>query len=153
MANNKLKVVALPLTNSWLLGREGRSTLIKRPLAPIFQLQKAGVVVSVGGDNVNDAWFPLSNFDPINLMAFSMPIAHLSPWDRLGLSPFTTSAAHILGLPWDGLIQKGSPADFVLLDSDSWVKTLSERPKRKVIVNGEFLNELPNVNDSSIEQF
>ena len=47
MAKNKLKVVALPLTNSWLLGRKDRSTLIKRPLAPIFQLQKAGVVVTV----------------------------------------------------------------------------------------------------------
>jgi len=143
MAKNKLKVVALPLTNSWLLGRKDRSTLIKRPLAPIFQLQKAGVVVSVGGDNINDAWFPLSNFDPINLMAFSMPIAHLSPWDRLGLSPFTSSAAQVLSLQWDGLFQKGSPADFILLDSNSWVKALSDRPKRRVVVNGEFLNELP----------
>ena len=142
MAKNKLKVVALPLTNSWLLGRKDRSTLIKRPLAPIFQLQKAGVVVSVGGDNVNDAWFPLSNFDPINLMAFSMPIAHLSPWDRLGLSPFTSSAAQVLSLQWDGLFQKGSPADFILLDSNSWVNALSERPKRRVVINGEFLNEL-----------
>ncbi len=150
MARNKLKVVALPLTNSWLLGRKDRSTLIKRPLAPIFQLQKAGVVVSVGGDNVNDAWFPLSNFDPINLMAFSMPIAHLSPWDRLGLSPFTTSAAYMLSLQWDGLFQKGSPADFILLDSNSWVKALSERPKRKVVVNGEFLNELPNDKNSTL---
>ncbi len=147
MAKNKLKVVALPLTNSWLLGRKDRSTLIKRPLAPIFQLQKAGVVVSVGGDNVNDAWFPLSNFDPINLMAFSMPIAHLSPWDRLGLSPFTSSAAHVLSLQWDGLFQKGSPADFILLDSNSWVKALSDKPKRRVVVNGEFLNELPKIKD------
>jgi len=141
MAKNKLKVVALPLTNSWLLGRKDRTTLIERPLAPIFELQKAGVVVSVGGDNVNDAWFPLSNFDPINLMAFSMPIAHLSPWERLGLSPFISSAAHTLCLEWDGIFQKGSPADFVLLDSNSWVKALSEIPKRKVVVNGEFLHE------------
>ena len=143
MAEKKLNVVALPLTNSWLLGRNERSTSIKRPLAPIFQLQKAGVVVSVGGDNVNDAWFPFTNFDPINLMAFSMPIAHLAPWDRLGLSPFTSSAATILNLQWDGVLQKGSPADFVLLDSNSWVKALSEKPKRRVVVNGEFLNELP----------
>ena len=143
MAEKKLNVVALPLTNSWLLGRNERSTSIKRPLAPIFQLQKAGVVVSVGGDNVNDAWFPFTNFDPINLMAFSMPIAHLTPWERLGLSPFTSSAASILNLQWDGVLQKGSPADFVLLDSDSWVKALSEKPKRRVVVNGEFLNELP----------
>jgi len=149
MADNKLNVVALPLTNSWLLGRNDRSTLIKRPLAPIFQLQKAGVVVSVGGDNVNDAWFPFSSFDPINLMAFSMPIAHLAPWDRLGLSPFTFSAASILNLQWDGLFQKGSPADFVLLDSNSWVQALSERPKRRVVVNGEFLNELPKNKNST----
>ena len=143
MAEYKLNVVSLPLTNSWLLGRKDRCSLIKRPLAPIFQLQKCGVVVSVGGDNVNDAWFPLSNFDPINLMAFSLPIAHLSPWDRLGLSPFTSSAAHLLGLQWDGIFQAGSPADFILLDSNNWVKALSERPNRKVVVNGEFLNELP----------
>ena len=142
MAEKKINVVALPLTNSWLLGRKDRSTLTKRPLAPIFQLQKAGVVVSVGGDNVNDSWFPLSNFDPINLMAFSMPIAHLSPWDRLGLSPFTSSATHLLSLEWDGIFQKGSPADFILLGSNSWVKALSERPERKVVVNGEFLNEM-----------
>ena len=143
MAKHNLKVVALPLTNSWLLGRNDRTTLIKRPLAPIFQLQKAGVVVSIGGDNVNDSWFPLSNFDPINLMSFSLPIAHLSPWERLGLSPFTSSAAHVLSLKWDGVLKKGTPADFILLDSNSWVKALSEKSKRRVVVNGEFLNELP----------
>ena len=153
MAKNKIKVVALPLTNSWLLGRKDRFTLIKRPLAPIFQLQKAGVVVSVGGDNVNDAWFPLSNFDPINLMAFSMPIAHLSPWDRLGLSPFISSAAHVLSLQWDGLFQKGSPADFILLDSNSWVKALSDRPKRRVVVNGEFFNQLPKTKKTPFTNF
>ena len=143
MSENKLSVCALPLTNSWLLGRKGRSTIVKRPLAPISQLQKAGVTVSVGGDNVNDSWFPLSNLDPINLMAFSMPIAHLSPWDRLGLSPFTSSPAHMLNLQWDGTFQKGSPADFILLDSNNWVQALSERPKRKVVVNGKLFNEIP----------
>jgi len=136
----KVNVVALPLTNSWLLGRKDRSTLIKRPLAPIFELQKAGVVVAVGGDNVNDSWFPLSSFDPINLMAFSMSIAHLSPWDRLGLSPFSTSAAHLLGLDWKGNLEIGSPADWVLLDSNSWVEALSSKPKKRVVVKGNFLD-------------
>ncbi len=140
MYTYKVNVVALPLTNSWLLGRKDRSTLIKRPLAPIFELQKAGVVVAVGGDNVNDSWFPLSSFDPINLMAFSMSIAHLSPWDRLGLSPFSTSAAHLLGLEWKGYLEIGSPADWVLLDSNSWVEALSSKPKKRVVVKGNFLD-------------
>ena len=67
---------------------------------------------------------------------------HLAPWDRLGLSPFTWSPADLLSLKWDGIFQNGSPADFILLDSNSWVKALSDRPERRVVVNGEFLNEL-----------
>ena len=64
---------------------------------------------------------------------------------QIGPLPFTWSPADLLSLKWDGIVQKGSPADFILLDSDSWVKALSERPKRRVVVNGEFLNELPKI--------
>ena len=142
LADHKVNVIALPLTNAWLLGRySSRQTPIKRPLAPINQLQKSGVTVAVGGDNVQDSWFPLGGLDPLALMAFSMPLAQLAPWSRLGLSPFTTAAARILGLDWDGTFAVGSPADFVLLDAGSWTDALSLNTKRLVIVNGEELNE------------
>ena len=141
LAFHKIKVIALPLTNSWLLGRKGRTTTVQRPLAPIYQLQEAGIVVAVGADNVNDHWFPLGSLDPIQLMAFSMPIAHLSPWERLGLSPFITSASNILDLEWNGTIENGSPASWVVFKSTSWVEVLSTTPKRQVIINGVFLDE------------
>ncbi len=50
-------------------------------------------------------------------------------------------AADVLGLEWDGVFQIGSPADFILLDANSWVKALSEKPKRKVVVKGKLLNQ------------
>ena len=102
LAYHQVNVVALPLTNLWLLSRDETCSLLKRPLAPIKQLQKAGVTVAIGGDNVQDAWFPAGNFDPLALMSASMPITHAAPWNRLGLSLFTTSAARLMGLEWDG---------------------------------------------------
>ena len=63
MARQNLQVVALPLTNGWLLGAKATPPL-RRPLAPIRQLQNAGVRVAVGGDNVQDPWFPGGQLDP-----------------------------------------------------------------------------------------
>ena len=145
LASHKVHVVALPLTNSWLLGRYPHKTLLKRPLAPIYQLQRAGITVSVGGDNVQDAWYPSGNFDPLALMAFAMPFAHLAPWERLGLTPFTTAPANMMGLEWDGIIELGSPADFILLNVTSWIEALSSPPSRDIIINGQWLrkNHLP----------
>ena len=140
LAKYKVNVVALPLTNAWLLGRSENQTPYKRPLAPILQLQNAGVNVSVGGDNVQDPWFPMGNFDPISLISFSIPLAQLSPWQRLGLSPFTSAPSFMMGLQWDGTIQIGSPADFILLQGSSWMEALALPTDRKVMINGSFLD-------------
>ena len=138
MAAHNLQVVALPLTNGWLLGRhEGHSPLV-RPLAPILQLQQGGVRVAVGGDNVQDPWFPSGNFDPLALMSQSLPLAQLAPWDRLGLMPFTTEAARLLELPWDGTLQRGAPADLLILKASTWSEALSQTPSRQLVVGGVF---------------
>ena len=139
---NNVNVIALPLTNAWLLGREIHKTSSVRPLAPIRELQTAGVNVSVGSDNLQDPWFPLGSLDPISLMSFSLPLAQLAPWDRLGLSPFTTAPARLVGAKWDGLIEIGQPADFVILDGSNWSEVLSHSPMRDVIINGSALNEM-----------
>ncbi len=139
IASHRLSVVALPLTNGWLLGRRNRKTPVMRPLAPIKQLQQAGVNVAVGGDNVQDAWFPAGNFDPLALMAICLPLAQLAPWERLGLAPFTTAAARLMDLSWDGTLNLQSPADIVLLEAKSWAEALASPPSRKVMIRGEWI--------------
>ena len=148
LARHRVTVVALPRTNAWLLGRQVRQTPVERPLAPILQLQQAGVTVAIGGDNVQDPWFPGGDFDPLALMSSAMPLAQLAPWHRLGLAPFTTSVAEIMQLIWDGTIQKGSPADFVVLEASTWSQALSKPPRRKVLIHGEWLEptSIPNKN-------
>jgi len=135
MADKNIKVIALPLTNFWLLNRQNKNTL-SRPVAPIKQLQKSFVDVSIGSDNVQDPWYPFGNFDPFYLMSHAMPMLQLNPWDRLSLSAIFNAPSRLLNLNWDGVLKKGCPADFVIVEGNCWGDIFSGNIKRKIIIKG-----------------
>lgn len=139
MAEAQVGVVALPTTNLWLLNRDPERTPARRPKAPIRQLQQAGVTVAIGGDNVQDPWYPGGDFDPIALIRLGTVATHLLPWERAGLAPFTTAPAHLLHLPWDGVLRIGGPADLVVLAATSWSDLLARTPQRRVLRQGVWL--------------
>ena len=138
MAEKNIKVIALPLTNFWLLNRSNKTTSFKRPVAPIKQLQKSHVDVSIGSDNVQDPWYPFGNFDPFYMMTCSIPMLQLNPWERMTLSSIFLAPSRLLKLKWDGLIKKGCPADFVILDAQKWADVFSSTLKRKVFIKGNL---------------
>ena len=140
MAAAQLSVIALPLTNAWLLARADDATPLQRPQAPIRQLQRCGVPVAVAGDNVADPWFPGGDFDPLALLAASMPLTQLLPWQRLGLAPFTTAPPAILRLEWDGVLRAGAPADLICMEGQGWSDLIRCPPQRQVLVNGHWLS-------------
>ncbi len=135
MSKKNIKVIALPLTNFWLLNRQEKNT-ISRPVAPIKQLQKAFIDVSIGSDNVQDPWYPFGNFDPFYLMSHAMPMLQLNPWDRLSLSAIFNAPSRLLNLNWDGVVKKGCPADFVIVEGNCWGDIFSGNIKRKIIIKG-----------------
>ena len=125
-----IPLVSLPTTNLWLQDRANRRRTPRlRGLPPIHELQEAGVTVAIGGDNVADPWFPGGNFDPVELWRFAVPVTHLHPWERQGLTPFTSAPAQVLGLAWDGVLRHGCPADLILTEATSWQALLS-KPQR-----------------------
>ena len=139
LADAEVAVVALPLTNLWLLGRRPERTPLLRVQAPIRSLQRAGVTVALGGDNVQDPWYPGGDFDPIELLRLAPLTSHLWPAQRQGLAPFTTAPARLLGLEWDGVVREGSPADLVVLAAGSWSELLARTPQRRVLRGGQWL--------------
>ena len=139
LAALEVSVVALPLTNQWLLGRRRGATPCLRPQAPIRQLQEAGVTVAVGGDNVQDPWFPGGDHDPLDLLRSCVVASHLLPWRRQDLAPFSGGAARLLGLTWDGVLRPGSPADLLVLGAGSWPELLARTPQRRVLRGGGWL--------------
>ena len=138
IADKNIKVVALPLTNFWLLNRKNEVTALERPVAPIKQLQKSLVDVSIGSDNVQDPWYPFGDFDPFNMMSCSIPMLQLNPWERMTLSSIFLAPSRLLDLSWDGLVRKGCPADFVILDGESWADVFTNNLKRKVFIKGNL---------------
>ena len=140
MAEAQLGVIALPLTNAWLLARSEGGTPLQRPQAPIRQLQRCGVSVAVAGDNVADPWFPGGDFDPLALLAASIPLTHLLPWQRLGLAPFTTAPPAILQLEWDGVLRAGAPADLICVEARGWSDLMRPAPQRQVLVKGHWVS-------------
>ena len=138
IADKDIKVIALPLTNFWLLNRDDKSTSLIRPVAPIKQLQKSLVDVSIGSDNVQDPWYSFGNYDPFYLMSCAMPMLQLSPWERLTLSSFFLAPSRLLNLSWDGLVKKGCPADFVIVNAEKWADIFSSNLTKKVFINGEL---------------
>jgi cytosine deaminase len=139
LAEAGVGVVALPTTNLWLLDRDPERTPSRRPLAPIRPLQAAGVTVAVGGDNVQDAWFPGGDFDPVELIRLATMACQLLPWQRAGLAPLTTAPARLLNLDWDGVLRIGGPADLVVLGARSWPELLARSPQRRVLRGGAWL--------------
>ena len=139
MATAELNVVALPSTNLWLLGRRPEGTPLLRPMAPVAALQQAGVAVAVGGDNVQDPWFPGGDFDPLAVLGLAAVAFHLVPWERQGLAPFSTAASRVLGLEWDGVIRPGAPADLLVLGVSDWNGLLTRPPQRRVLRQGAWL--------------
>ena len=137
IAENNIKVIALPLTNFWLLNNNANITPIMRPVAPIKQLQNAFVDVSIGSDNVQDPWYPFGNFDPFYLMSLAIPMLQINPWDRLSISALLTAPSRLLNLNWDGIIKKGCPADFVIVEGTSWADVISGNIKKEVLIKGE----------------
>ena len=138
-----IAVVALPLTNLWLLGRRPERTPLLRVQAPIRSLQRAGVLVAMGSDNVQDPWYPGGDFDPIELLRLAPLTSHLWPAQRQGLAPLTTAPARLLDLEWDGLVREGGPADLVLLAAGDWTDLLARSPQRLVLRDGRCLPPPP----------
>jgi cytosine deaminase len=139
LARHGVAVVALPSTNLWLLGRRPGLSPLQRPLAPLALLQQEGVAVAIGGDNVQDPWYPAGDFDPIELLRLALPVLQLAPWQRQGLMPFSSVPARLLGLAWDGVLRPGAPADLVVLAASGWSELLARCPQRRVLRAGRWL--------------
>ncbi|MEB3234747.1 MAG: cytosine deaminase, partial [Cyanobacteriota bacterium] len=61
-------------------------------------------------------------------------------WQRQGLAPFTTAAARVMGLPWDGVLRPGCPADLVVLEARNWGEVLARPPQKRVMRQGVWID-------------
>jgi cytosine deaminase len=44
-----------------------------------------------------------------------------------------------LGLPWDGVLRRGAPADLLITNATRWSELLARPPQRRVLRAGRWL--------------
>jgi cytosine deaminase len=136
-----MAVVSLPLCNMYLQDRVSGRTPRWRGVAPLHELDAAGVTTLIASDNTRDPFYAYGDLDMLEVYRGATRILHMDhstrPWARL-LGP---APAEVMRLPGEGRIRVGGPADLVLLCARTWNETLS-RPQtdRVVLVNGRAID-------------
>jgi cytosine/creatinine deaminase len=140
VAEAGLAIVSLPMCNMYLQDRAPGRTPRWRGVAPLHELDAAGVPALVASDNTRDPFYAYGDMDMLEVFREATRILHLDhsarPWARLlGAGP-----AEVMGLPGAGTIAKGQAADLVLVGARTFNELLC-RPwsDRVVLVGGKAI--------------
>ncbi|MCZ8183329.1 MAG: cytosine deaminase [Beijerinckiaceae bacterium] len=144
LAEAGLNVVSLPMCNLYLQDRQSGRTPRWRGVAPLHELDAAGVSTMVSSDNTRDPFYAYGDLDAVEVFREATRILHFDHAARPWLEAITTRPAAQMRLNGAGVFAQGQAADLVLFEA----RTLNEwlcRPQadRRVIRNGKLLDERP----------
>ena len=134
-------IVSLPMCNMYLQDRAAGRTPRLRGVAPLHELDAAGVAVMVASDNTRDPFYAYGDLDMLEVFREATRILHLDHSDRPWIRMLGAASAEVMGLADRGTIAVGQSADLVLTRA----RTLPElvcRPQsdRAVVVSGRAID-------------
>lgn len=136
-----IAVVSLPMCNMYLQDRAAGRTPRLRGVAPLHELDAAGVTVMIASDNTRDPFYAYGDLDMLEVFREATRILHLDHSERPWIRTLGAVSADVMGLAGHGTIAVGQAADLVLTRA----RTLPElvcRPQsdRTVIVSGRAID-------------
>jgi cytosine/creatinine deaminase len=136
-----LHVVSLPMCNLYLQDRQAGITPRWRGVAPLHELDAAGVSTMVASDNTRDPFYAYGDLDGVEVFREATRILHLDHSARPWLEALTTRPAAQMRLPEKGRIRVGAAADLVIFSARTMNEFLS-RPQvdRRVLINGKAID-------------
>ncbi|MGN6809916.1 MAG: amidohydrolase family protein [Thermomicrobiales bacterium] len=129
------RLIALLLENDIAIMSHGPSGL--RPVPSVMRLRAAGVRMCTGNDGIRDAWGPLNMPDMllrVFLVAYRNNLRRDDEIEQV-LDIATYGGARVLGAAAYGLAP-GCRADLVIVDGETHVAAVIERPARWLVLNG-----------------
>lgn len=138
LANAGVGVIAAPITNLYLQGRD-RPVATPRGITAVRRLRAAGVLVAGAGDNVRDPINPIGAADPFATAALLVSAAHLEIEEAW--AAVTDDARRVMGLPRAGT-RVGDVADLVIVDAPSLAAAVAGRiGDRLVLRRGRVVSD------------
>jgi cytosine deaminase len=134
IAAARLGVICLPATDLYLMGRKDDSN-VRRGLAPIRRLLRAGVPVALASNNIRNPFTPVGTADLAHMAFIAAVAAHMgTPADlRALLAAITLHPAQMLRLPEYGLAA-GCRADLVAWDCERPEDAVATLAPRSLVV-------------------
>lgn len=130
-ANAGVRIVSLPLVNSYLQDRSPLRTPLRRGLAPLQEIAAHGVDLALASDNCGDPFHPYGDYDLLEVLRETTRTGQLddNPWQWA--RAVTTAPARAMAR--DTSLAAGASADLVIFAARSMVE-LVRRPQADRIV-------------------
>ena len=127
-----ITVTALPQTNLFLQER-GISTNPARAITPIHRLQRVGVIVAAGADNLQDPFNLVGRGDPLEIASLLMVSAHVAAATAIQM---VSSHAHHVVHGVASCLSVGEPATFVATLATNLRESIAMGPPDRIVVHG-----------------
>jgi cytosine/creatinine deaminase len=136
-----IAVVSLPMCNMYLQDRNAGRTPRLRGVAPLHELDAAGIPVMVASDNTRDPFYAYGDLDMLEVFREATRILHFDHSDRAWTRLLGAAPAEIMHLATHGRLAAGGRADLVLTRARTLPELVS-RPHsdRVVIVAGRAID-------------
>ena len=150
VAEAGIHIVTNPLTNLYLQGRSENRTPVWRGITRVKELQRAGVNVACGLDDIRNVFLPYGRMNMMEVAQCTSLVAHMTTPEEIqqAFDMPRYNAAKALRIADYG-IAVGHPADFVILPVETALDALRLQPLPRYIVRGGRLiaeNRLERVN-------
>ncbi len=133
VAEARIAIVSLPMCNMYLQDRQSGRTPRWRGVAPLHELDAAGVTVMVASDNTRDPFYAYGDLDMLEVFREATRILHFDHSDRLWLKTVAATPGEVMGLA-HGRMAVGAPAGLVLTRARTMNELLSRPQTDRVVL-------------------
>ncbi|PNK60560.1 amidohydrolase family protein [Psychrobacter sp. FDAARGOS_221] len=140
-----MNFISLPTENAYLQGRQDTYPK-RRGLTRVKEFWDSGINVCFGQDSINDPWYPAGNGNLMNILDNGIHLAQTMSFDELDrcIDLITYNGAKTLNVEDQYGLEKGKPANFLVLDADSPFEAVRQRADALASIrNGEYLFKKP----------
>src|ERR1043165_2527263 len=134
VAQAGIAVVSLPMCNMYLQDRHAGRTPRWRGVAPLHELDAAGVTVMVASDNPRDPFYAYGDLDMLEVFREATRILHFDHSKRPWLKTIAATPGNVMGLP-NGRMAVGAPAGLVLTRARTMHELLSRPHTDRVVLS------------------
>ena len=128
LKQSKLNFISCPTENIYLQGRQDTYPK-RRGLTRVKELNDAKINVCFAQDSMSDPWYPLGNGNMMMILDHGIHIAQMMSFEEIdnALDLITINGAITMNLQDKYGIEKGKPANFIVLNAKSEFEAICER--------------------------